>query len=76
VMPVGAYNPWIYYHCTPEQAWHMGNDAGAERFIPVHHRTFHLSREPLAEPLERFLEAAGTHDDRVAIRHIGQQVSM
>ena len=46
VMPIGAYNPWIYYHCTPEQAWRMGNDAGAELFIPVHHQTFQLSREP------------------------------
>jgi L-ascorbate metabolism protein UlaG (beta-lactamase superfamily) len=76
VMPVGAYNPWIHYHCTPEQAWGMGNDAGAERFIPVHHRTFQLSREPLTEPLERFLEAAGRQEDRVAIRHIGQQVKI
>jgi L-ascorbate metabolism protein UlaG (beta-lactamase superfamily) len=71
VMPVGAYNPWIYYHCTPEQAWRMGSEAGAEMFIPVHHRTFQLSREPLSEPLERFLGAAGNRDDRVAIRHIG-----
>ena len=73
VMPVGAYNPWIYYHCTPEQAWRMGNEARAEHFIPVHHRTFQLSREPLSEPLERFLGAAGNHDDRVAIRRIGQE---
>ena len=73
VMPVGAYNPWIYYHCTPEQAWRMGNEAGVEQFIPVHHRTFQLSREPLSEPLERFLGAAGNHDDRVAILRIGQE---
>ncbi len=76
VMPVGAYNPWIYYHCTPEQAWRMGNDAGVERFIPVHHRTFQLSREPLAEPLERFLTVAGNQTDRVLIHQIGQQVSL
>ncbi len=74
VMPVGAYNPWIYYHCTPEQAWRMGNEAGVEQVIPVHHRTFQLSREPLTEPLERFLGAAGNHEDRVAIRHIGQEI--
>ena len=38
----------------------MGNDAGAERFIPVHHQTFQLSREPLLEPIERFYSAAGS----------------
>jgi L-ascorbate metabolism protein UlaG (beta-lactamase superfamily) len=74
VMPIGAYNPWIYYHCTPEQAWRMGNDAGAEFFVPVHHQTFQLSREPFHEPIERFQEAAGRNQDRVAITRIGQEV--
>src|SRR5262249_38568272 len=23
IMPIGAYDPWIHYHCTPEQAWRM-----------------------------------------------------
>ncbi|HZT31756.1 MAG TPA: MBL fold metallo-hydrolase [Bryobacteraceae bacterium] len=73
IMPVGAYNPWIHYHCTPEQAWRMGNDAGAEFFIPVHHRTFQLSREPYNEPIERFCHAAGRHTDRVGLHEIGQQ---
>ena len=35
VMPVGAYNPWIYNHCTPEQAVAMANAAGARLFVPV-----------------------------------------
>jgi L-ascorbate metabolism protein UlaG (beta-lactamase superfamily) len=73
IMPIGAYNPWIYYHCTPEQAWRMGNDAGAEFFIPVHHQTFQLSREPFTEPIERFHRAAGQHTDRVGLSHIGQE---
>ena len=73
VMPIGAYNPWIYYHCTPEQAWRMGNEAGAEFFAAVHHQTFQLSREPFSEPIERFHEAARQHPDRVAISAIGQQ---
>ncbi len=76
VMPIGAYNPWIHYHCTPEQAWRMGNDAGAELFIPVHHQTFQLSREPFREPIERFQEAAGRHTDRVALMRIGQEVHL
>jgi L-ascorbate metabolism protein UlaG (beta-lactamase superfamily) len=71
IMPIGAYDPWISAHCTPEQAWHMGNDAGAEHFLPVHHQTFALSREPLLEPIARFQVAAGATPDRVAITEIG-----
>lgn len=73
IMPIGAYNPWIYYHCTPEQAWKMGNDAGAEFFMPVHHQTFQLSREPFTEPIERFRQAAASQPDRVAVTRIGQE---
>jgi len=73
VMPIGAYNPWIHYHCTPEQAWRMGNDAGTEFFVPVHHQTFQLSREPFTEPIERFHHAAGPHLDRIALTRIGQE---
>ncbi len=76
IMPIGAYNPWIRYHCNPEQAWRMGNDAGAEQFVPVHHQTFPLGREPRAEPLERLLNAAGRGSDRVAVRGIGQQFQL
>jgi L-ascorbate metabolism protein UlaG (beta-lactamase superfamily) len=73
IMPVGAYNPWIHYHCTPEQSWRMADDAGAEFVLPVHHQTFPLSREPFLEPIERVLAAAGNHPDRVAVRRIGQE---
>lgn len=73
IVPIGAYNPWIRYHCTPEEAWTMGNQAGADRFIPVHHQTFQLSREPLYEPIERFREAAARSQDRIAIHRIGDE---
>jgi L-ascorbate metabolism protein UlaG (beta-lactamase superfamily) len=73
LMPVGAYNPWIRYHCTPEQAWRMGNDARAEFFVPIHHQTFHLSREPFFEPIERIVSAAGSRPERVAVREIGAE---
>ena len=73
IMPVGAYDPWIHYHCTPEQAWRMAQDAGFEFFFPVHHQTLRLSREPYLEPIERVCEAAGRHPDRVAVRQIGQE---
>ncbi len=73
ILPIGAYDPWIHVHCNPEQAMAMGNDCGAAYLLPVHHRTFRLSREPLSEPIERFLAAAGSAPERVAIREIGQQ---
>jgi L-ascorbate metabolism protein UlaG (beta-lactamase superfamily) len=71
IMPIGAYNPWIRYHCTPEQAWRMANEAGAEIVMPVHHRTFQLSQEPPGEPLERLFDAAGNDDQRIALTEIG-----
>jgi L-ascorbate metabolism protein UlaG (beta-lactamase superfamily) len=73
IMPVGAYDPWIHYHCTPEQAWRMAEDAGAEFVLPVHHQTFHLSREPYLEPIDRTYGAAGSRPERVAVDGIGQE---
>ena len=73
IMPIGAYDPWIANHCTPEQAWTMANDAGAQLVLPVHHKTFRLGREPQSEPIERFLAAAGAHTDRVCTREIGDE---
>jgi len=73
IMPIGAYNPYIRNHCSSEQAWKMGNMAGAIHFIPVHHMTFRLSREPVTEPIERFLAAAGNEEHRVPVRAIGHE---
>lgn len=69
IMPIGAYNPWIRAHCTPEQAVRMADDVGADFILPVHHRTFALSSEPVGEPMERLLSAAG--EDRICLREIG-----
>jgi len=71
IMPIGAYDPWIRFHCNPEQAAKMANDAGAERILPVHHQTFQLSREPRHEPIERLIQAIGA--DRVCLQDIGQE---
>jgi L-ascorbate metabolism protein UlaG (beta-lactamase superfamily) len=76
IMPVGAYDPWIRCHCTPEQAWQMGNDAGADLFLPVHHQTFALSREPRTEPINRLYGVAGNEAERIAIDRIGQEMSV
>ena len=73
IMPIGAYNPWIHAHCNPEQALTMANHAGAEFVLPVHHQTFKLSSEPYREPIERLLLAAGSSEERVAVRDIGDE---
>jgi len=74
VMPVGAYNPWIHNHCTPEQAVAMANAAGARLFVPVHHQSFALSHEPYQEPIERTQAALAREPERLAVREIGQVV--
>jgi L-ascorbate metabolism protein UlaG (beta-lactamase superfamily) len=74
VMPIGAYNPWIHNHCTPEQAVTMADAAGARLIVPVHHQSFRLSSEPFMEPLERIQEALVKESDRLAITAIGQTI--
>jgi len=76
IMPIGAYDPWIYVHCNPEEAWRMGADCGAEHLLPVHHQTFRLSREPYLEPVERFLQAAGNDPGRVVATRVGHEWSL
>ena len=72
IMPIGAYNPWIRNHCTPEQAVRLADAAGARLFVPVHHQSFALSREPFYEPIERAQAALAEEADRLALREIGQ----
>ena len=71
VMPIGAYDPWINSHCTPEQAVEMADMAGARYILPVHHQTFKLSRESFDEPIRRFERALARTPERVAARHVG-----
>jgi L-ascorbate metabolism protein UlaG (beta-lactamase superfamily) len=72
IMPVGAYDPWIRNHCTPEQAVAMANAAGARLLVPVHHQSFKLSNEPFHEPIERTVAALEKEPERLALREIGQ----
>jgi L-ascorbate metabolism protein UlaG (beta-lactamase superfamily) len=76
IFPIGAYDPWIANHCNPEQAWRMGSDASVNAWLPVHHKTFPLGREPVNEPIERFLTAAGADASSVLTREIGDCCSV
>jgi L-ascorbate metabolism protein UlaG (beta-lactamase superfamily) len=75
IVPIGAYNPWINAHCTPEQALEMANQAGVNRILPVHHKTFQLSNEPTTEPIERLIDALGSAQDRLVLREIGEEAN-
>jgi L-ascorbate metabolism protein UlaG (beta-lactamase superfamily) len=76
IMPIGAYNPWIRAHCTPEQALKMAEDAGASRILPVHHQTFQLSSEPVFEPVERLAAALAMAPERLVLSEIGQEIHL
>ena len=72
IMPIGAYDPWIRNHCTPEQALAMANAVRAGYIIPVHHQTYKLSNEPMNEPIERLELALAAEPERLAARQVGE----
>lgn len=69
IMPIGAYQPWVRSHCTPEQAVRMANDAGADYLLPIHFKTFAFGREGTTEPLERLDAVLET--PRIGWREVG-----
>jgi L-ascorbate metabolism protein UlaG (beta-lactamase superfamily) len=73
---ISAYNPFIWNHANPEQVWFMFEQTGAHYLVPIHWGTFKLSREPMTEPLQRLIAAAGNQSDRIVLRHIGTSWTM
>ncbi len=76
ILPIGAYDPYIYVHANPEQSWTMAREMNATYLLPMHHSTFKLSREPVGEPIERLLVAAGRERWRVALTEVGATWSL
>jgi L-ascorbate metabolism protein UlaG (beta-lactamase superfamily) len=76
IMSIGAYDPWIRSHCSPEQAVEMATAADARFIVPVHHQTFRLSFEPFREPIERFEAALRKTRERIALREIGETFAL
>jgi L-ascorbate metabolism protein UlaG (beta-lactamase superfamily) len=72
IMPIGAYDPWIYAHASPEQSWQMSREMGAEFILPIHHSTFRLSKEPAGEPIQRLRAIAGEDAWRIALTEVGE----
>ena len=71
ILGIGAYDPYIAAHATPEQALAMADHARAERIMPMHHSTFRLSHEPTHEPLERLYAATSRNTQRIVASRIG-----
>jgi L-ascorbate metabolism protein UlaG (beta-lactamase superfamily) len=71
-IPIGAYQPYLRTHCTPEQAWSMFVDTGAKWLVPIHWDTFVLSYEPVDEPIRRLREAAGAEAGRIVLSRHGE----
>jgi L-ascorbate metabolism protein UlaG (beta-lactamase superfamily) len=71
-MPIGAYNPWFFSHCNPEEAVQMANQAGAKHILPIHHYTFRFGRECCTEPMERLQEALKQEPERLALKEAGE----
>lgn len=76
ILPIGAYDPYVYAHANPEQAWAMRGEMNATYILPMHHSTFRLSREPVKEPITRLVKAAGGESWRVALREPGETWTM
>ena len=72
IMPIGAYDPWIRAHCSPEQAVAMADMAGARYFVPIHHETFKLSHEPMEEPAARLRAALAKEPGRLLAVSVGE----
>jgi L-ascorbate metabolism protein UlaG (beta-lactamase superfamily) len=72
MMPIGAYDPWIYNHCNPEQALSMADHMRAHYMLPMHWRTFVQSQEPTLEPMKRLHQAAAENPGRIVLDTVGQ----
>lgn len=72
LMPIGAYDPWIRNHCSPEEAAAMARDAGAQAFVPIHHQTFKLSQEAMEEPARRIRAAFAEEPGKLLAVDVGE----
>lgn len=76
MMPIGAYDPWIYNHANPEQALSMADQLKAKRVLPMHWRTFIQSDEPTMEPIERLKTASASQPERIVLERVGETWSL
>lgn len=76
ILPIGGYNPYIANHASPEQAWDLYHQMRARYLIPMHWRTFRISREHPFEPYERLTTSVNGSASRIALHTIGDTWSL
>jgi L-ascorbate metabolism protein UlaG (beta-lactamase superfamily) len=76
IFGIGAYRPWIDAHADPEQVVAMAQSARVQWLLPVHHSTFRLSDEPMSEPMERLIAAAGRQSAARGHAHPAGDITM
>ncbi len=76
MLPIGAYNPWIHAHASPEQAVQMAEHMNARAILPIHWNTFTLSYEPQREPIERLKTALQGNSPLLALDDVGKTWKM
>lgn len=76
MMPIGAYNPWRFTHCNPEEALKMADDMNAKYFVPMHTRTFPHGREPFDEPNQWLKSSAPRYKTKIALYEVGETFTL
>lgn len=76
IMPIGSYQGYEKFHCTPEQALEMSAMMQARSLMPIHHLTFKQSSEPISEPIKRLHQRAKEYKMILAARLPGSTYSM
>ena len=77
IMPIGAYNPWKYNHCNPEEALKMAAyDLKAKVFIPIHCGTFRQGLEPVNEPLKWLGNSVKNYDINLGLGKMGETYTL
>ncbi len=76
IFPIGAYKPWYFTHCNPEEALQMADEIDAKYFLPMHARSFPHGREPFDEPTKWLKTSAPKYKTQVKIFEVGQTFSL
>lgn len=76
MMPIGAYNPWRFTHCNPEEALKMADDMNAKYFVPMHTRTFPHGREPFDEPIQWLKSSEKKYKTKVVLYEVGETFTL
>ncbi|MFN0057395.1 MAG: MBL fold metallo-hydrolase [Planctomycetota bacterium] len=79
MLPIGAYNPeWFLktQHMNPEDAGRAFKILGARRLVPMHYGTYHLTDEPVGEPIERLRAFFQGREELLTEMDVGETVRM